>query len=49
MWYLDVELHHHTHHWETLQDEFLGTFGLVGGTKVLDVDLQDIDTVVWGG
>ena len=47
-WYLDAELHQCTHHWETLNDEFLGTFGLVGGTKALDATVQDIDTVAWG-
>ena len=47
-WYLDADLHQHTCHWETLKDEFLGTFGLGSRTEVLDVALQDIDTVAWG-
>ena len=47
-WYLYVELHQCTRHWETLKDEFMGTFGLIGGTKVLDAALRDIDTVAWG-
>ena len=31
-----------------MKEEFLGTFGLVGGTEVLDAVLWDIDTGVWG-
>ena len=46
-WYLDAELHQRTCHWETLKDEFVGTFGLAGGTEALDEALQDIDTFVF--
>ena len=46
-WYLDAELHQLTCHWETLKEEFLGTFGLVGRTVALDTVLRDIDTRVW--
>lgn len=35
-WYLDAELHQRTHHWETLKDEFIVTFGLTGGSEALD-------------
>ena len=35
-WYLDAELHQRTPHWETLKYEFVGIFGLIGGTKALD-------------
>ena len=48
-WYLDAELHQCTRHWETLKDEFLGTFGLVGRTEVLGIVLREIDNVAWGG
>ena len=47
-WYLDAELHQHTRHWETLKNEFIGTFGLIGGSEVLDEALQDIDTFMFG-
>ena len=46
-WYLDAELHQRTHNWETLKDEFVGTFGLAGGTQALDEALQDIDALVF--
>ena len=46
-WYLDAELHQHTRHWETLKDEFMGTFGLVGCTEALHAALQDIETIAW--
>ena len=46
-WYLDAELHQCTDHWDTLKDEFVGTFGLIGGTEVLDETLQDIDALVF--
>ena len=46
-WYFNAELHQSTHHWETLKDEFVGTFWLRGGTKVLDKALQDIDTFIF--
>ena len=35
-WYLDAELHQRTHHWETLKNDFIGTFRLIGGSEVLD-------------
>ena len=35
-WYLDAKLHQCTHHWETMKDDFVGTFGLIGGTGALD-------------
>ena len=47
-WYLDVDLHQRTRYWETLKDEFLGKFGLTGGSEALDEALQDIDTFVFG-
>ena len=31
-----------------MRDEFLGTFGLIGGTEVLDAALQNIDTIAQG-
>ena len=31
-----------------MRDEFLGTFGLIGGIEALDVALQNIDTIAWG-
>ena len=47
-WYLDAELHQCTCHWKALRDEFLGTFGLIGGIEALDAALQHIETVAWG-
>ena len=47
-WYLDVEIHQCTHHWETLKNEFFGTFRLTRGSKVLNEALQDIDAFVFG-
>ena len=38
-WYLDAVLHWRTRHWETLRDEFLGTFGLIGETEALGAAL----------
>ena len=35
-WYLYAELHQCTYHLETLKDEFVGTFSLVGGTEALE-------------
>ena len=46
-WYLDAELHQYTRHWETLKDEFVGMFGLIGGTEALKEALEDIDALVF--
>ena len=46
-WYLDAELHQRTHHWGTMTEDFMVTFGLVGGTEKLDEALQDIDALVF--
>ena len=47
-WYLDAELHQRTYHWRNLQEDFIRTFGLIGGSDVLDEALQDIDVHVFG-
>ena len=47
-WYLDVELHQCTRHWEALRDEFIGTFGSIGKIEALNAALQNIETVAWG-
>lgn len=47
-WYLDAELHKRTRHLETLKNDFIGTFILIGGFEALDEALQDIDTFVFG-
>ena len=41
-WYLDAELHQRTRHWDTMREDFLGTFGVICGIEKLDEDLQDI-------
>ena len=46
-WYLDAKLHQRTHQWETMRDDFVGTFGLIGGAEALDETLQDIDALVF--
>ena len=46
--YLDVELHQCTRHWETLKNDVIGTFRLIGGSEALEEALQDIDTFVFG-
>ena len=45
-WYLDAEIHQCTRQWKTLEEEFLGTFGLTRGLEVLEEALQTIDTFV---
>ena len=35
-WYLDAELHQCTRHWEILKENFIGTFGRIGGSEALD-------------
>lgn len=46
-WYLDPELHQQARHWEILKENFLGTFGLIGGKKMLDEALHDIDAFIF--
>ena len=46
-WYLDADLLQCTLHWETMRDDFLGTFRLIGRTEALDEALQDIDGLLF--
>lgn len=47
-WYLDVELHQRTCHWENLRDEFIRTFRVVDGLGALDAALWNTNALTLG-
>ena len=46
-WFLDAYIHQHTRHWGIMTEDFMMTFGLVGGMEKLDEALQDIDALIF--